>query len=79
MSEAGPRPALNNYTIQHKRRRYEQQRERTECDCSKNDQHFPKVVMDTIYSTDIETIYNLLYNSNFMQHFLSDIEKSTGK
>lgn len=77
VSEAGPRPALNNYTIQHKRRRYEQQRERTECDCSKNDQHFPKVVMDTIYSTDIETIYNLLYNSNFMQHFLSDIEKST--
>ncbi|KAG1405232.1 hypothetical protein G6F60_003778 [Rhizopus arrhizus] len=49
----------------------------TECECSKNDQHFPTVVMDKTYDTTIETLYHLLYNSNFMHQFLSEVEKST--
>jgi hypothetical protein len=53
-------------------------KEKTECECSKNDQHFPTVVMDKTYDTTIETMYNLLYNSSFMNKFLCEVEKSTG-
>jgi hypothetical protein len=56
-----------------------QAKEKTECDCSKTDQHFPTVVMDNTYDTTIETMYNLLYNSSFMNKFLCEVEKSTGK
>lgn len=55
-----------------------QVKEKTECDCSKNDQHFPTVVMDNTYNTTIETMYNILYDSSFMNKFLSEVEKSTG-
>lgn len=54
-------------------------KEQTECDCSKNEQHFPTVVMDNKYDTTIETMYNLLFNSTFMNKFLCEVEKSTGK
>lgn len=54
-------------------------KETTECECSKTDQHFPTVVMDNRYNTTIETMYNLLYNSTFMNKFLCEVEKSTGK
>ncbi|KAI9485166.1 MAG: GRAM domain-containing protein [Benjaminiella poitrasii] len=55
-----------------------QAKDRTECECSKNGQHFPTVVMDnTYYSTTIKNVYNLLYNSKFMTKFLRDVEKST--
>ncbi|CAO3644684.1 unnamed protein product [Mucor fragilis] len=52
-------------------------KEQTECECSQTDQHFPTVVMDKKYDTTIETMYNLLYNSTFMNKFLCEIEKST--
>ncbi|EPB91494.1 hypothetical protein HMPREF1544_01625 [Mucor circinelloides 1006PhL] len=50
-------------------------KETTECECSKTDQHFPTVVMDNKYNTTIETMYNLLYNSTFMNKFLCEVEK----
>jgi hypothetical protein len=56
----------------------QQVNEKTECECSKNAQHFPTVVMDNKYDTTIETMYNLLYNSSFMSKFLCEVEKSTG-
>ncbi|KAL0140368.1 hypothetical protein V8B55DRAFT_1506626 [Mucor lusitanicus] len=52
-------------------------KEQTECECSKTDQHFPTVVMDKQYDTTIETMYNLLFNSTFMNKFLCEVEKST--
>lgn len=52
-------------------------KEKTDCECHKNASHFPTVVMDNKYDTTIETMYNLLYNSSFMNKFLCDIEKST--
>ncbi|KAL9548640.1 hypothetical protein MBANPS3_005595 [Mucor bainieri] len=52
-----------------------QAKEQTECECSKTDQHFPTVVMDKRYDTTIETMYNLLYNSTFMNKFLCEVEK----
>ncbi|KAI8974282.1 hypothetical protein BDB01DRAFT_853908 [Pilobolus umbonatus] len=55
----------------------EQVKEVTECECHKSTGHFPIVVMDNKYNTTIDTLYNLLYNSPFMQTFLSEIEKST--
>ncbi|KAF1803564.1 GRAM domain-containing protein [Mucor lusitanicus] len=50
-------------------------KEQTECECSKTDQHFPTVVMDKQYDTTIETMYNLLFNSTFMNKFLCEVEK----
>jgi hypothetical protein len=55
-----------------------QLKENTQCECSKNDQHFPTIVMDTVYNTSLETMYSLLFNSSFMSKFLNEIEKSTG-
>ncbi|RCI04629.1 hypothetical protein CU098_011593 [Rhizopus stolonifer] len=69
ISDTGAQPSLQTNTVQKK--------ETTECDCSKNEQHFPTVVLDHIYPTTIETMYHLLYNSNFMNQFLSEVEKST--
>lgn len=57
----------------------DQLKEKTQCECNKNDQHFPTVVMDTVYNASIETMYCLLFNSSFMEKFLTEVEKSTGK
>ena len=54
-------------------------KEKTECECHKNDLHFPTIVMDNTYDTTIETMYNLLFDSPFMNKFLTEVEKSTGK
>lgn len=88
VSEAGPRPNMQEF-IKKKESlavidstttdEIIQLQERTECECSKNGQHFPTTVMDNKYNTTIETMYNLLYNSSFMNKFLCEIEKSTGK
>jgi hypothetical protein len=53
-----------------------QTKEKTECECSTD--HFPVTVMDTTYNATIETLYKLLYKSDFMYNFLTNIEKSTG-
>ncbi|KAI8888652.1 GRAM-domain-containing protein [Backusella circina FSU 941] len=50
-----------------------QTKEKTECECSTD--HFPVTVMDTTYNATIETMYKLLYNSDFMENFLINIEK----
>ena len=72
-AQAAARPNLQNFGMQ-------QIKEKTTCDCSKNEQHFPTVVMDNIYdNTTIETLYHLLYSSTFMHQFLTQVEKSTGK
>ncbi|KAI9269388.1 GRAM domain-containing protein [Sporodiniella umbellata] len=68
-SETGVQASLQSNTTQRK--------ETTECNCSKSDLHFPTVVLNHVYPTNIETLYNLLYNSNFMNQFLSEVEKST--
>ncbi|KAI8635948.1 hypothetical protein BD408DRAFT_487223 [Parasitella parasitica] len=54
-----------------------QVKEKTECECSKNEQHFPTVVLDSKYDTSIETMYSLLFDSSFMNKFLCEVEKST--
>ncbi|KAF7727652.1 hypothetical protein EC973_007310 [Apophysomyces ossiformis] len=51
--------------------------EKTECECSKNGEHLPNVVMDQTYPGSVESIFNLLYNSSFYKKFLVDVEKST--
>lgn len=111
MSEAGPRPNMQDYLKSHKSEPHtstlkshdvsatteaintetpitgvavmtkasQQLRGKTDCECSKNDQHFPTVVMDNKYDTTIESMYNILFNSSFMNKFLCEVEKSTGK
>ncbi|KAI9307573.1 hypothetical protein BJ944DRAFT_261691 [Cunninghamella echinulata] len=50
----------------------------TDCQCVKNaEDHYPNVVMDQTYHCSMETLYNLLYQSDFVKKFLIDIEKNT--
>ncbi|KAG2229122.1 hypothetical protein INT48_005481 [Thamnidium elegans] len=87
VSEAGPRPNMQEYiktrtaadvpAVESNPSPATQLKSKTECDCGINDQHFPTTVMDNKYDTTIETMYNLLYNSSFMNRFLCEVEKST--
>ncbi|RCI05646.1 hypothetical protein CU098_012251 [Rhizopus stolonifer] len=77
ISEVGQRP-MNMQDETKEATEANQLMEKTECDCSKNNQHFPTTVMDNTYDTTIDTMYNLLYNSSFMHTFLTESEKSTG-
>ncbi|KAI8069065.1 GRAM domain-containing protein [Gilbertella persicaria] len=76
ISEVGQRP-MNMQDETKEATEANQLMEKTECDCSKNNQHFPTTVMDNTYDTTIDTMYNLLYNSSFMHTFLTESEKST--
>ncbi|KAI9496423.1 hypothetical protein BDB00DRAFT_808837 [Zychaea mexicana] len=49
-----------------------QKQEKTECNCLKCGEHYPKVVQDQTFNCTIETMYNLLYNSDFIKKFLTD-------
>ncbi|KAI8891355.1 GRAM-domain-containing protein [Backusella circina FSU 941] len=76
ISESGTRPSLREFTsVSEPQLPTTVKYEKTECECSDN--HFPTVVMDKTYDTTLETMYKLLYNSNFMTTFLTDIEMST--
>ncbi|CAO3637343.1 unnamed protein product [Cunninghamella blakesleeana] len=50
----------------------------TECECTnKSDDHYSNVVMDQTYPCSMETLYNLLFQSDFVKKFLTDIERNT--
>ncbi|CEP07937.1 hypothetical protein [Parasitella parasitica] len=51
--------------------------DKTDCDCGVNNEHYPNVVMDQVYSGSLEKIYNLLFDSVFMKKFLVENQKST--
>ncbi|OBZ88091.1 putative membrane protein C20F10.07 [Choanephora cucurbitarum] len=50
--------------------------EKTECECGQSGTHYPNVVMDQVYSGNIEKMYDLLFVNNFMKDFLVDNQKS---
>ncbi|KAL9553447.1 hypothetical protein MBANPS3_003286 [Mucor bainieri] len=54
----------------------QQLHEKTDCECSANNEHYPTVVMDQVYNGTVEKIYNLLFDSGFMKKFLVDNQKS---
>ncbi|KAI8969175.1 hypothetical protein BDF20DRAFT_916554 [Mycotypha africana] len=47
----------------------------TECECSIKNEHFPIVVLDSKYKTDLRTIYELLFVTDFMEIFLNNDQK----
>ncbi|KAG2226936.1 hypothetical protein INT45_010215 [Circinella minor] len=49
-----------------------QKRDKTECDCLVAGEHYAKVVQDQTFNCTIETLYNLLYNSDFIKKFLTE-------
>lgn len=53
--------------------------DKTDCECSTNNEHYPNVVMDQVYNSTLEKIYNIIFDSEFMKKFLVDNQKSTGK
>ncbi|ORX48024.1 hypothetical protein DM01DRAFT_1338860 [Hesseltinella vesiculosa] len=46
----------------------------TQCQC---DTHHPHIVMDQTYSCSLETLYQLLYHTDFVKKYLVDVEKSS--
>lgn len=87
ISEAGPRPnmtslskddANGNAAAANGDTAVQQTKEKTECACGKNGEHFPKVVLDQTFDCTIENLYNLLYFSDFTKKFLVE-QKNTGK
>ncbi|KAI9312932.1 GRAM domain-containing protein [Dichotomocladium elegans] len=92
ISEAGPPPSYSPLVAQEKSTNLpvetkptaetngtstvQQTHEKTECGCLKNGEHFNKVVFDQKFPCSIETLYNLLYQSNFVKKFLLD-QKNT--
>ncbi|KAF7728638.1 hypothetical protein EC973_005865 [Apophysomyces ossiformis] len=48
----------------------------TECNCSNTGEHFPHTVMDKTYNGTIQQVYNLLYNSTFLNQFLASVQKN---
>ncbi|KAL7327348.1 hypothetical protein PS15p_205794 [Mucor circinelloides] len=51
--------------------------DKTDCECSTNNEHYPNVVMDQVYNSTLEKIYNIIFDSEFMKRFLIDNQKST--
>ena len=49
------------------------------CNCHNNGGHYNHTVMDQMYQGSIEKVYNILSNRSFLQKFLTEIEKNTGK
>ncbi|KAI8089616.1 GRAM domain-containing protein [Halteromyces radiatus] len=54
-----------------------QEQSETQCQCQTTDDHFPNIVLDQTYQCTIETMYNLLYQSEFVKKYLLDVEKNT--
>ncbi|KAK4510024.1 uncharacterized protein ATC70_006193 [Mucor velutinosus] len=55
----------------------QQVHEKTDCECSANNEHYPTIVMDQMYNGTLEKIYNMLFDSGFMKKFLIENQKST--
>ncbi|CAO3613727.1 unnamed protein product [Mucor fragilis] len=55
----------------------QQVHDKTNCECSTNNEHYPNVVMDQVYNGTLEKIYNMLFDSGFMKKFLVENQKST--
>ncbi|RUP24472.1 hypothetical protein BC936DRAFT_138922 [Jimgerdemannia flammicorona] len=51
----------------------------TLCDCLVAGIHYENVCLDAKYPGTVETIYNLLFTSNFVKKFLMDVEKAGGE
>ncbi|KAI8344436.1 hypothetical protein BC941DRAFT_408637 [Chlamydoabsidia padenii] len=54
-----------------------QAKEKTDCQCGLNGQHYPNTVMDRVYKGSLESMNKLLFTGGFMKKFLTEDEKST--
>ncbi|KAL0073693.1 GRAM domain-containing protein [Phycomyces blakesleeanus] len=54
-----------------------QVQDKTECECGKNNSHYPVIVMDQIFDCPMEKIFQLLYEGDFIKTFLADVQKTT--
>lgn len=50
--------------------------EKTKCGCQ---EHYPNTVLDMTYRGSLEKIYKALFHSDFLETFLVDNQKSTGR
>ncbi|KAI8137822.1 hypothetical protein BJV82DRAFT_566007 [Fennellomyces sp. T-0311] len=77
ISEAGPRPNVKSLGEQpplpnadNTKKPPVQKQDKTECNCLKAGDHYPKVVLDQTFNCTIETLYNLLFEGDFLKKFL---------
>ncbi|BEJ10935.1 hypothetical protein CspHIS471_0103570 [Cutaneotrichosporon sp. HIS471] len=47
----------------------------TECVCGKEGQHYSESVLDTVFPSSPDKVYNLMFNSGWYRSFLSDNQK----
>ena len=52
---------------------------RTECQCGKNGTHYPETAMTAVFPGTPEQIYNLMFASGFIKHFLTEDQKLQGE
>jgi len=50
----------------------------TTCACLDKGHHYNNLVMDTKFTGSVEKMYNLLFNCDFLELFLKNIEKCSG-
>lgn len=51
----------------------------TQCDCSKNGNHYAEVALDTTFPSTPEKVYNLMFNSGWYRTFMSESQKLRGE
>ena len=51
---------------------------KTKCLCEDSGKHYPEVAMNTTFPSKPEKIYNLMFNSEFLKHFMVDNQHLQG-
>jgi hypothetical protein len=51
----------------------------TKCTCGEKGEHYAEKAMEAVFPSSPESIYNLMFPSQFMRSFMSDNQKLTGK
>lgn len=52
---------------------------RTQCACGKSGQHFTETALDTVFPSSPEKVYELMFNSDWYKHFLTESQKLRGE
>lgn len=50
----------------------------TKCACGEKGDHYTEKAMETVFPSTPESIYNLMFPSQFIREFMSDNQKLTG-
>ena len=52
---------------------------KTQCSCIKDGKHYSETALDTVFNSQPEKVYNLMFNSEWFKTFMSENQKLKGK